>query len=118
MQIEWLTQFCLSLPGAKEEIKWVKDLCFTVGGKLFCVTGLEGEFQFSFKVDDEIFEELSNLDGFAPAPYMARAKWVLVTNPSRLSRKEAEGYIRRSHELVVARLPRKEREEIFKPGKQ
>ena len=59
MDIEWLSDFCLFLPGAKAEIKWVKDLCFTVAGKLFCVTGLEGDFQFSFKVQDELFEELS-----------------------------------------------------------
>ena len=118
MEIEWLTQFCLSLPGAREEIKWLKDLCFTVGSKLFCVTGLEGDFQFSFKVDDEIFEEMSSRDGFIPAPYMARAKWVLVTNPSRLSRKEAENYIRRSHELIIARLPKKEKEKILNSGKR
>ena len=117
MDIEWLSDFCLSLPGAKAEIKWVKDLCFTVAGKLFCVTGLEGDFQFSFKVQDELFEEACTRDGFVPAPYLARAKWVLVTKPAKLSRNDAETFIKVSHKLIFDKLPKKEKEKILKTVK-
>ena len=112
VNIEWLRTFCLSLPGVKEEVKWGNDLCFTVGKKMFCVTGLESEFQFSFKVSDEEFDELSNRSGFVPAPYMARAHWVLLTEPSRLSKKEAENYIGASYQMIFDKLTRKEKEKI------
>jgi predicted DNA-binding protein (MmcQ/YjbR family) len=109
MDIEVLRKFCLSLPAATEDIKWGNDLVFSVGGKMFCVAGLEQPYKFSFKVSDEEFEELSNTDGFIPAPYMARAKWVLVANPSKLNKKEREHYIKESYELVKAKLSKKER---------
>ena len=128
VNIEWLRTFCLSLPGAKEEVKWGNDLCFTVGKKMFCVTGLEGEFQFSFKVKDEEYDELSNRSGFIPAPYMARAHWVLLTEPSKLSKKEAEDYIKLSYQMVFDKLTGKEKAAIsgkktapsakVKPGKK
>jgi predicted DNA-binding protein (MmcQ/YjbR family) len=51
-------------------------------------------------------------DGFVPAPYMARAKWVLVTKPSKLNKKEWEQNIRRSYELVKVKLTKKQREQL------
>lgn len=112
MEIETLRTFCLSLPAVTEDIKWDNDLVFSVGGKMFCVAALEPPFKCSFKVKDEEFEALSIQDGFMPAPYMARAKWVLVTNPSRLHKQEWEDYIRQSYELVKAKLTRKVRTEL------
>jgi predicted DNA-binding protein (MmcQ/YjbR family) len=112
MDIEWLRKFCLKLPGTKEDIKWGNDLCFTVAEKMYCVTGLNPPLSIAFKVSDEEFEELSQSDGFMPAPYMARAKWVLVTAPDKLSKKDWENYIRSSYELIKAKLPKKKRENL------
>jgi predicted DNA-binding protein (MmcQ/YjbR family) len=42
MNIEALRKFCLSLPAVTEDVKWGADLCFSVGGKMFCVTSMEG----------------------------------------------------------------------------
>lgn len=47
-----------------------------------------------------------------PAPYMARAKWILVTDPSRLNKKEWERYIKQSYEMVKMKLTKKVREEL------
>lgn len=119
MDIESLQKICLSLPAATEDIKWGNDLVFSVGGKMFCVASLEPPFKCSFKVKDDEFEELSGSQGFMPAPYMARAKWVLVTDPSRLNKKEWEAYIERSYELVRLKLTKKDRAALglneFKP---
>jgi len=112
MDIEWLRKYCLKLPGTKEDIKWGNDLCFSIATKMYCVTGLNPPLSVAFKVSDEDFEELSQTDGFMPAPYMARAKWVLVTKPERLSKKEWETYIRSSYELIKAKLPKKTRENL------
>ena len=112
MEIESLRKFCLSLPAVTEDVKWGHDLCFSVGGKMFCVAGLETPFKCSFKVKEEEFEELSVRDGFMPAAYMARNKWVTVTNPARVNKKEWEYYIRQSYELVKAGLTKKLRAEL------
>jgi predicted DNA-binding protein (MmcQ/YjbR family) len=112
MNIEALRQFCKSLPATTEDIKWEKDLCFSVGGKMFCVCSLEGPLNFAFKVPDEEFDALSQSEGFLPAPHMARAKWVLVTDPSRLKKKAWENYIRRSYELISQKLTAKLRKQL------
>ena len=107
MSIDQLRDICLSLPAVTEDVKWDHDLCFSVASKMFCVTALDPPFKASFKVRDDEFEELSNSEGFMPAPYMARAKWVLVTDPARLSKKEWEQYVKQSYELVKAKIPKK-----------
>ncbi len=112
MDTESLQKFCLSLPAVTEDIKWGNDLVFSVGEKMFCVTGLEQPFKCSFKVRDEEFDELSGRPGFLPAPYMARNKWLLVSNESGLKKKEWEAYIRESYDLVKAKLPKKLRTEL------
>ncbi|HVE61415.1 MAG TPA: MmcQ/YjbR family DNA-binding protein [Chitinophagaceae bacterium] len=111
MDIDQLRSYCLSLPAVVEDIKWGNDLVFSVGAKMFCVAGLETPLKFSFKVKDEEFEEMSNSEGFMPAPYMARAKWVLVTKPT-LSKKQYEHHIKQSYQLVKARLTRKIKTEL------
>lgn len=112
MDIEVLRTICLSFPAVTEDVKWGNDLCFCVGGKMFCVTNLEPPHTFSFKVTDAEFEEVSQAEGFKPAPYMARAKWVLVTDSSKLSRKDLKNYLQQSYELITAKFSRKQRKEL------
>lgn len=112
MDTDTLRLFCLNLPAVTEDVKWDNDLCFSVASKMFCVSSLEPPFKIAFKVPDEEFEELSNTEGFMPAPYMARAKWVLVTDLSKLNKKEWEHYIYQSYELVKAKVPKKTRKEL------
>ena len=107
MDIEKLRAFCMSLPSVTEDVKWGNDLCFLIGEKMFCVTGLSGPVKFSIKVKDEEFDELTSRPGIVAAPYLARYKWVLVENPAVLSRKEIEHYIKQSYELVKSKLPKK-----------
>ena len=112
MNIEWLRKFCLSLPGVTEDVKWGHDLCFCVGEKMFCVTSLEGAFSTSFKVKNDEFDEIVNKEGIEPAPYLARAKWVLVTKPGQLSKDEWMDHIRQSYELISSKLPKKVRQAL------
>jgi predicted DNA-binding protein (MmcQ/YjbR family) len=112
MSTDFLQQYCGKWPGVTSDIKWDDDLCFSVGNKMFCVAGLAHPTKISFKVTEEEFEEMSVREGFMPAPYMARAKWVLVTDVSKLSRKEWEHYVRQSYELVASKLPVKLQKEL------
>ena len=112
MDIEILRSICLSFPAVTEEVKWGNDICFCVGEKMFCVTSLEPPHKFSFKVTDAEFDELAGSEGFIPAPYLARARWVLVTDSSKLSRKDLKKYLQQSYDLIKAKIPKKQRKDL------
>jgi predicted DNA-binding protein (MmcQ/YjbR family) len=114
MNIDFLQELCGKWPGVTTDVKWGNDYVFSVAEKMFCVSSMEQPPKIAFKVNDEQFEELSMRDGFMPAPYMARNKWVLITNPGKLSRKEWEDFVTQSYELVKARLPKKLQESLGK----
>lgn len=96
-------------PGVVDSVKWQDDLVFTVVDKMFCVLCVRGPQagRLSFKVEDERFLELTERPGFIPAPYLARAHWVQVADPARLPPAELLTLLRRSYELVRAKLPKK-----------
>jgi predicted DNA-binding protein (MmcQ/YjbR family) len=112
MDIEVLRSICLSFPSVTESVKWGNDLCFCVAEKMFCVSNLEPPHTFSFKVTDAEFDELSGSDGFQPAPYLARAKWVLCVDSSKLSKKDLKNYLRRSYDLISSKISKKQRKEL------
>jgi predicted DNA-binding protein (MmcQ/YjbR family) len=86
---------------------------FSVGAKMFAVTSLDVPANgMSFKVDDDRFLELTDRPGIIPAPYLARVKWVYVEDKKALSDKEAKALLRRSYELVFAKLTKKLQREI------
>ena len=112
MDIEILRSICLSFPAVSEEVKWGNDLCFVVAGKMFCVTSLEPPHTFSFKVTDIEFDELSESEGFKPAPYLARAKWVLCTDSKKFNKKDLKNYLRQSYEMITAKITKKQRKDL------
>ncbi len=112
MDIEKLRRLCLQLPGVTEDIKWEKDLCFPIGGKMFCLTGLDQAFSASFKTTEEAYGNLTGLAGIIPAPYLARYHWVLVEEAGRLTTDEWEQYIRQAYQLVRDKLPVKTKKQL------
>ena len=109
-----LRQRVCAWPGVTEDVKWGADLVFSVGGKMFCVYCLEGPEagRMSFKVPGGRFLELTERPGFVPAPYLARAHWVLVEKPGKLRANELGAFVRGSYELVRAKLPKKTQREL------
>jgi predicted DNA-binding protein (MmcQ/YjbR family) len=101
-------------PGVESGIKWDDDLVFTVAGKMFCVLCVRGPLsgRLSFKVGDGRFLELTERPGFGPAPYLARAHWVLVADPDALPAGELGDLLRRSYELVREKLPKKTQRDL------
>jgi predicted DNA-binding protein (MmcQ/YjbR family) len=114
MDIEAAKVLCRSFPGCTEDTKWGADLVFSVGAKMFAVTSAEKDAKgISFKVEDERFLELTDRPGIIPAPYLARVKWVRVENLCLLADAEATELLRRSYELVLAKLSKKMQREIL-----
>lgn len=108
--IDWVRDFCLSLPHTTEKIQWVHNLLFCVGGKMYCVVNLEpglSPTKIALKCTPEKFAELVEIEGIIPAPYMARNHWVAFTDMSALRQPEVRELIRDSYDLVISRLPKK-----------
>lgn len=113
MNLNKAKQACRKLPGATEDIKWGATLVFSVGGKMFAAMGAEdGANRISLKVDDDRFLELTDRPGIIPAPYLARAKWVMIEDLKTVSDAEAAELLKRAHELVFAKLTKKLQREI------
>ncbi|MGC2237549.1 MAG: MmcQ/YjbR family DNA-binding protein [Pyrinomonadaceae bacterium] len=107
MDIEEIRKFCLSFPGATEDVKWGNDLTFCVGKKMFAVTGLETAVQsISFKCTPEKSAELVEKDGIIPAHYVARYHWVTLEKLDALETKELRDLIKNSYKLVWEKLPK------------
>jgi predicted DNA-binding protein (MmcQ/YjbR family) len=121
MDIEQLRKLCLSFPGVTEQVQWEDDLVFKVGGKMFAVAPLEpARVWLSLKADPQDFADLTERPGIIPAPYLARAKWIAIESPHALPQSEASALLRKSYDLVAAKLPRKARESLTsaKPNPQ
>ena len=61
---------------------------------------------------DEDFLALTHRPGIKPAPYLARARWVLVDDLKTLPDAELMAAIRTSYALIKAKLPKKTQREI------
>lgn len=113
MTIEGIQSICKQFRGVTEDIKWEDHLCFNVGDKMFIITAPDMvPPTASFKVPDEEFDEVSSREGFKPAPYLARHKWVYVDDISRLTKKEWEYFAKQAYTLVAARLPAKTKKQL------
>jgi predicted DNA-binding protein (MmcQ/YjbR family) len=113
MNIEQLRKFCLSFPGATEDIKWGADLCFCVGGKMFCVTGADSiTGGLSLKCTPEKFEELIESEGIDSAAYVGRYKWVRIADLDAVTASELKELLKTSYQLVFDKLPPKIKKSI------
>src|SRR6476620_8473794 len=104
MNIDDIKDICFGFPHVTEDIKWGNDLVFMVGGKMFCVVGLnQSPTSASFKVTEEEFDEVSSRMHFKPAPYVAKYKWVLIKDISQMRPAEWQFFLKQSYGLVKAK---------------
>jgi predicted DNA-binding protein (MmcQ/YjbR family) len=106
MDIEMLREYCLSLPGTTEGLKWGDHLCFMMAEKMYLITSLD-DTSFSFKCDPEDFDALVARDGVQQAAYMAKRQWVMVASLQLMSEEELKERIRKSRALVLSKMTKK-----------
>ncbi len=113
MEIDQIREYCLSLTGTTEGMKWGEHLTFMVGEKMFAIFGLDqSPINASFKVSDKDYEEYIFRPGMIPAPYLAGAKWVAINDISLLSEEEWKKILFNAYEIIKAKLPKKVRESL------
>ena len=113
LSIEDISDICMQLPAVTQDIKWENHLCFCVGDKMFLILGLDNvPTTASFKVSQEDFDELCSIEGFQPAPYLARYKWVHIDDIRRLPAIKWQLYAERAHRLIASKLPKRLQKEL------
>jgi len=113
MNAERAREFLLSLPHVLETpqwggiVFWVGDKA--IGGKMFVMLNPDaGEgFPISYPVGQERFNELLELEGLRPAPYMARIFWVAAERWDVFRDREWQEQLTAAHEITYAKLPPK-----------
>lgn len=107
MSLDFVRRYSMSFPHATETLQW-ESLVFKIGGKIFAIAALEPvQTWLSFKATPDDFAELTERSGIIPAPYLARALWVALEGEDALSTAELKHYLRKSYDLVWAKLPKK-----------
>lgn len=109
-----LEALCSRWPGVTRDIKWGDNLVFSVGGKMFVMTHADGREggRLAFKVADDRFLELTDQPGVVPAPYLARARWVSITEPARFTTVELQALLLDAYATVRTKLSKKRQAEL------
>lgn len=101
-------EICLALPVVTMDHPFGDDHdAYRVGGKMFAIVGAEGGL--SFKVSDIAYAVLTESGRAAPAPYLARARWVHLADPAVWDAAELADHLKTAHGIIAAKLTRKAR---------
>ena len=120
MNIEELRIYCLSKPETSESFPFDQDtLVFKVMNKMFALTSLkrweEGDHSINLKCDPDKSIELRERypESVYPGYHMNKKHWnTIVVDNSELSEKFIKHLINHSYELVMSKLPKKNREKL------
>jgi len=114
MNLAQFQEYCLSLPGVTEEFPFGDEtLVYKVSGKVFALSGLTEFETINLKCDpEEAIELRERYEGVIPGYHMNKKHWNTVDVHSGIPNKLLLEWIKNSYNLVVASLPKKEREKL------
>lgn len=114
MHIEAFYKFCMALPGTKEDFPFDEQtLVFKVKGKMYALTDVDSFESINLKCDPERALQLRALyEEVKPGYHMNKKHWNTVQMRGELEDKLIEELIHHSYDLVVAKLPQKDRKDL------
>ena len=115
MNIEAYRNFCLSFPGATEDLPFDENtLCFKVMGKIFSICDIEEFESINLKCDPVKAIELREQypDIVVPGYHMNKKHWNTVSMQDNLSDELIKEWITDSYNLVVAGLTKRDWEKL------
>ncbi|MBK7632036.1 MAG: MmcQ/YjbR family DNA-binding protein [Ignavibacteriales bacterium] len=117
MNIESITNYCLTKKGAVEDFPFDEDtLVFKVGGKMFALIPLEKiPLQINLKCDPEKAIELrENFEDVQQGWHMSKKYWNTIILEGNIKWNDLKGWIDHSYDEVVKGLKKSERDKIGK----
>ena len=114
MHIEAFYNYCLSLPGSSEDFPFGEEtLVFKVKGKMFALTNIETFESINLKCDPVRALELrASYEEIKPGFHMNKKHWNTVSTTGMLEDNFLRELIKNSYDLVVEKLPKKDRESL------
>lgn len=115
MDLELFREYCLSKPGATEDMPFGEDvLVFRVGGKMFALVALdEVPPRVNLKCDPDLALELRDrYEQVTPGYHMNKKHWNTVEIENGIPITELRKMIDHSYELVAKSLPRAKRKKL------
>ncbi|HBX66801.1 MAG: MmcQ-like protein [Balneola sp.] len=114
MNIETFYNYCLSLPGTSEDFPFGEEtLVFKVMGKMFALTNIETFESINLKCDPvKALELRATHEEVKPGYHMNKKHWNTVSMSGGLDDEFITELIKHSYDLVVANLPKKDREKL------
>ena len=114
----------MALPHVVETVNWGHHLVYWVGdrdigGKMFAMTDLDGTGTgvLWFHCGAQRYHELLENEGIIPSLYLAKAGWVTVERWDALRPREIEEELRRAHDLIFEKLPKRTKTVLAMPEK-
>lgn len=116
MKYEWLDDFCRSLLGAEKDFKeeW-NATRYMIRGKMFALQGgdKKGRPIITLKLEPSLGEMLrQQYEDVIPGYYMNKEHWNSVYLEGGVPDDVLKDMIDRSHQLILASLPKKVQKEI------
>lgn len=115
MNIEEFRAYCLSKPGTSEDLPFGPDvLVFKVMEKIFALTDIDKFESINLKCDpDEALRLRERYDGLVnPGYHMNKQHWNTILMGAGIPDSKIRHWINHSYDLVVAKLPKRDREEL------
>lgn len=118
MNIEEYRNYCLAKSGTTEEFPFDENtLVFKVMGKMYALTDVEEFVSINLKCDPELAVELrEKYSGVIPGYHMNKKHWNTVMTDGSVSDQLIYQWIEDSYNLIVAKLPVKDREFLKELG--
>lgn len=115
MDLEKFRNYCLTLPGVAEGFPFGENtLVFTVGGKMFALTGIDFFESINLKADPEnAIDQRERYAAVKPGFHMNKKHWNTVEIDGTIPDKLILEWTKDSYDLVLKGLPKKIREELF-----
>ena len=115
MNIEELRIYCLSRPAVTESFPFDETtLVFKVMNRMFALTDLEGDFTINLKCDPEkAFELREQFACVQPGYHMNKKHWNTIYIDGSVDDNLLYEWIDHSYELVVQKLPGKDRKKLM-----
>lgn len=108
----FIPELCLSMPGAIEEYKASWDaVLYRVRGRIFVLVGEDGRGNPCMSIKssrDEVAPLYDRYDALSPGYHMNKRHWTTLRLDCDCPVEVVAHLIRRSYELVVAGLPKRE----------
>ena len=114
LDIESIRNFCLEKRGVTEELPFNEDSpVYKVIGKIFVIASLTPPYSINLKCDPEKAIELrERYEAVSPGYHMNKTHWNTIDLSENISPKLIKEWIDHSYELVVNRLPKKDKEKL------